>query len=239
MTFIFKDIHPEDYEQQNTRMERTSDRRCSSVFATIVRTATDALQAKYSAIVQAGYPILPKDAKNEDDNNDEGRSELRKATRSSGALYRSLLGTMSDYFRSLSPSPSPTTPRRQTPLINLGYATRVATVLHHVDAFTAFYNSFYTVTAVPIQIVVLGAGLDVTGLWCALLDGRHGHQNTHWHVVEVDVPEIVTSKANAIRQLNLLSEQPQHPPMRSKSTLSSIVVVGSADIHPMRQHRPL
>jgi hypothetical protein len=71
-------------------MQRNEERGYSSVGATIVRTATDALQAKYSAIVLAGYPILPnsdKSAENGDDNNHEIRSESPNRDPIGEALY--------------------------------------------------------------------------------------------------------------------------------------------------------
>jgi len=81
--------------------------------------------------------------------------------------------------------------KRQTPLVNIGYAVRVAVVLQQIQAFVSFHRNQ------PLQIVLLGAGLDVTGLWSLTL----AH---NINVIEVDLLDICEAKTEAISHLNAL-----------------------------------
>ncbi|GAX13447.1 hypothetical protein FisN_34Lh053 [Fistulifera solaris] len=69
---------------------------------------------------------------------------------------------------------------RQTPLVNAGYAVRVVCILQSIQTF-ASANTI---------VIVLGAGLDVAGVWTAL---RGAHR-----VIEIDVPEICHSKVDLV-----------------------------------------
>lgn len=75
---------------------------------------------------------------------------------------------------------------QQAPLVHAGYAVRVACVLQTIQSFVNFYKCQDCATTV----ILLGAGLDVTGLWTALRFS---------HVIEIDVPEICQIKAEQLK----------------------------------------
>lgn len=74
---------------------------------------------------------------------------------------------------------------QQSPLVHAGYAVRVACILQTLEAFTTFYQD------IPTTVILLGAGLDVTGLWSALRFSSR--------VIEMDVPEICQIKAELLK----------------------------------------
>jgi O-methyltransferase involved in polyketide biosynthesis/GNAT superfamily N-acetyltransferase len=86
---------------------------------------------------------------------------------------------------------------RQTPLVNAGYAIRVAAVCKQIQAFLSFHKQ-QGITS-TLQLIHLGAGLDVTGLWSLSLD-----DSIEIHVIEVDTPEICTAKRETLLQLGLV-----------------------------------
>jgi hypothetical protein len=171
----------------------------------IRRTAVDALQAKYSAIIYAGYePPQPRRYCNVHapvgDNNEDGYVAATTATTTTttttpntSQYFVYLLKCMTEYYIPI--------PKRQIPLINAGYGIRVATVLHQIESYvsllqqhekyyrstgTSSTNSHQNIDAhlppVPqsppreIQIIIIGCGLDVTGLWSlSLLQMDHVH----------------------------------------------------------------
>ena len=105
--------------------------------AAVSRTAKDALQAKYSAVAIAGYQPDPTVSSKKKDDNDSYRFWLERVAVAANAT------------------------RRQTPLVNAGYAMRVTCLLDHIDTFLRFHHQQHR----QVNLVVLGAGLDVTGLW--------------------------------------------------------------------------
>jgi hypothetical protein len=118
-----------------------STKAATAIASAVTRTATDALNSKYSAIILADYPVLSS-AK-------QPHNDSKSVSSDNDALYRRLLQSMAACFfnnNHTSSTPSKNTTlssvRRQTPLINLGYAIRVANVrvLHHVEAFVSFHE---------------------------------------------------------------------------------------------------
>jgi Leucine carboxyl methyltransferase len=163
----------------------------------IVRTATDALLAKYSAIVTGGYsPNLKSSCIEIGDDLVEQTSSMNV---DNFFTYRELLQSMTDSFAIANT-------KRQTPLVNAGYAIRVACVLRQVESFVAFH--VHCKTNFPVQIIFPGCGLDVTGLWCSSLLTDEMDVVTPpafaIHVFEIDFPSICESKAQAIRTQRLL-----------------------------------
>ncbi|GAX11228.1 hypothetical protein FisN_34Hh053 [Fistulifera solaris] len=69
---------------------------------------------------------------------------------------------------------------RQTPLVHAGYAVRFECILQCIQTFVSANTT----------VILLGAGLDVTGVWTAL---RGAHC-----VIEMDVPEICDSKVDSL-----------------------------------------
>lgn len=175
----------------------------------VCRTALDALQAKYSAVCLAGYPVsLSEQHHPENGASDptDGQAKGNDAPPSSGASYEQLLRAMAMHVCN-------NKPKRQTPLVNIGYAMRVASSLDSVQRFVTFHEHRTNKTAgneddgnvdaaADLQIFILGAGMDVTGLWALFKSGS----STGIRVIEVDFPEICQAKKEALKTLNLLQE---------------------------------
>ena len=79
--------------------------------------------------------------------------------------------------------------RRQTPLVNAGYAVRVLAVSGAIKSFVDFHQRKNTE---QIQIVLLGCGMDVIGLWAGLLDPDR------INIVEVDTQEVCLVKKDLL-----------------------------------------
>ncbi len=74
---------------------------------------------------------------------------------------------------------------RRNPIINLGYAIRVATFRNLVSSFVAVYPTS--------QIVSLGAGLDTLGFWIV-------EKFPNVNVFELDYPSVVSEKSKRIQK---------------------------------------
>jgi Leucine carboxyl methyltransferase len=171
-------------------------------YNSIVRTATDSLLAKYSAIVTVGYsPNFNTDPSNGpgDHCGDDILEKTSPTKVDSMSTYKVLLQSMTEYY-------AVSNAKRQSPLLNAGYAIRIACVLRQVESFVAFHR--HCKTNCPVQIIIPGCGLDVTGLWClSLLRDEMGIATTpdfSIHVVEIDFPSICESKGQAIRTKHLV-----------------------------------
>jgi O-methyltransferase involved in polyketide biosynthesis len=106
--------------------------------------------------------------------------------------------------------------RRQTPLVHAGYAVRVAAALRKLELFLEFYGN-----ETNKQIVVLGAGLDVAGLYASCIS-----ENTS--VIEVDARDICKAKAKKLvdNQLVLPAETTDRATTKNSTThLQGRVVV--------------
>jgi GNAT superfamily N-acetyltransferase len=99
-----------------------------------------------------------------------------------GALYRQLLNLIA----------SGTDEKLQSPLINAGYAVRLAAVTSTVYSFLQYH------AGTPVQLVILGCGLDVMGLWAQLVD------SSNVTVFELDTPQISTTKKSLLLQNKLV-----------------------------------
>lgn len=90
--------------------------------------------------------------------------------------------------------------KRQTPLVNAGYAARIATMTALVESFVDFHRTSDTMDTDKggnhVQVVVLGCGLDVLGLWSLDAD--------FVRVYEVDCPEICEAKRHALVSSGIL-----------------------------------
>jgi ribosomal protein S18 acetylase RimI-like enzyme/O-methyltransferase involved in polyketide biosynthesis len=85
--------------------------------------------------------------------------------------------------------------RRQTPLVNAGYAARVLVVSHLLDKFLSHPNK-------QVQIVLLGCGADVIGLWAHSLTSKI-------KLLEVDTSEICLAKSDLLTRHKLVVGQPE------------------------------
>jgi GNAT superfamily N-acetyltransferase len=86
--------------------------------------------------------------------------------------------------------------KRQTPLINAGYASRVLTVSHAIHSFISYHELR---NSGRIQIVLLGCGADVIGLWA------HSLNPSRVAVLEVDTPEVCLSKSDILIRQQLIA----------------------------------
>ena len=91
-----------------------------------------------------------------------------------------------EYKNYLSKATSDCNIRRQTTLVNEGYAARVRAVSQSISAFVRFHTFRHSEL---IQIVLLGCGADVIGLWSHTLDPERVV------LLEVDTPEVCLSKS--------------------------------------------
>ena len=179
-----------------TMSSSTSATTTTTSVDSVSRTAVDALVAKGSAILVAGYNPIPLATTNKNNN---GGEEV-----DSTATYRQVLEKML-VVTSTSSSSLLLLQRRQAPLISAGYAMRVACMARSVQSFVSFHNKSCNnkSTTNNIHIVLLGCGMDVLGLWAALLNSA---SNTI-HVWEVDTPAVAHQKRTALLQW----QQPQPP----------------------------
>lgn len=139
----------------------------ANIHKSVSKTAIDALIAKHSAVCVSGYPVLP------------GSPEQDQ-------LFRDLLSSMAQT------AVDGTGLRTQTPLVNLGYAMRVAALLRTIESFAAYHRDNR-----PVQIVLLGAGLDVSGVWSTSLSSVAS-------VLELDTAEICQLKAKSLQHLKAI-----------------------------------
>jgi O-methyltransferase involved in polyketide biosynthesis/GNAT superfamily N-acetyltransferase len=75
--------------------------------------------------------------------------------------------------------------KRQTPLVNAGYAARVLAISHAIHSFVAYHQHRQSNR---IQLVFLGCGADVIGLWA------HSLEPSKVTVLELDTPEVCSIK---------------------------------------------
>lgn len=133
----------------------------------VTRTASDALQAKASAICNAGYrPKVPCV--------EEYVSLVRQVCKDSS-------------------------PKRQTPLVHAGYLLRTQAILSTVYNFIYYLRS-QTNSVGDATIILLGCGLDVTGLWAATFP-QIGN------VIEIDLPTVCAEKRSILTDRSLVSFQ--------------------------------
>lgn len=91
--------------------------------------------------------------------------------------------------------------KRQTPLINAGYAARVRAVSQSISSFVTFHKCRHSDL---IQIVLLGGGADVIGVWSHSLDPQRVV------VLEVDTPELCLSKSEFLVSQKLVDGKPEN-----------------------------
>ena len=144
----------------------------------IAKTALDALHAKYSALLH-----YPKDMVS---SNPEIYTEY---------MQRVLLHDEDTGKGKRRP---------QTPLVNLGYAIRVHCISKSIESFIKFhkYRQQDQKKQRAIQLVLLGCGMDVIGIWAAsLLDDSACCQ---LNVIEMDQPEICQAKKEIFMKQNII-----------------------------------
>jgi O-methyltransferase involved in polyketide biosynthesis/GNAT superfamily N-acetyltransferase len=91
--------------------------------------------------------------------------------------------------------------KRQSPLVNAGYAARIAAMTDAVQSFLSFHNTAAIPndpSETPLQVVSLGCGLDILGLW-ALCQKPKGIR-----LFELDTLEIVMAKKELLISMGWL-----------------------------------
>lgn len=99
-----------------------------------------------------------------------------------GALFQQLMNIIA----------GGTDQKQQSPLVNAGYAVRLAVVTSTVYSFLQYHAD------TPVQLVILGCGLDVLGLWA------HSIDSSNVTVFELDTPEISNTKKDLLLQSKLV-----------------------------------
>ncbi len=130
--------------------------------AAVTRTAADALLAKWSAL-DAGYQPVAGEY---------------------GNVYKRLLQQMS----SAALAREGIRQNRQSPLVNAGYAVRMACMTQAVESFLAYHKSATLSTSPQVQVVLLGCGLDILGIWAL------SQSPSSIKLFEVDTLQVVKAK---------------------------------------------
>ena len=144
----------------------------------VVNTARCALEAKQSALTYGQYEPFP----------------------CLQSVYTNALQHMISHSSSDSTSTRP--PKRQTPLVNAGYAVRMA-ILSHTLKRCAMQPKLQS-----ILLVQIGAGLDVSGIWSLALAHKMGFASAT--LLELDCSSICQSKCQTLLKSGLLKQQSTH-----------------------------
>ena len=142
----------------------------------VAKTAQDALNAKQSA-VHNNHSIVPNDSSN-------------SSAQSNRDLYKDLLDKMK--IGKI---------RRQTPLVNAGYATRVLALSSTILRFLQHLDD----SQKKVNLVIIGAGLDVLGIWSTLVAARDYGENRNIMLYEIDCEQNYQEKIEALERSNLMT----------------------------------
>ena len=171
------------------------------------RTAVDALTAKASAVMASS-------------SSSGDSSNVYQPIPQNDHVYRHFLRSMvttpekkSDSVADSDPSPqqSVTPPsillRPQSPLVRAGYAMRVASVAQTVHSFVKFHthnheSSSHTTTPITLNLVILGCGMDVLGLWAQSLGEIDSVRIQVW---EVDTLSVARRKRETLLRQGLVT----------------------------------
>lgn len=188
----------------------------------IAKTCFDAIRAKQSAVA-AGYDPMVVE------NQDVYEGLLLRVVDSSAAIIES-----SEHDKESSKSIKPKT-RRQTPLVNAGYAARVLSISNAIRSFVAYHelvSSFrkeqkqqdISTAKHNIRIVFLGCGVDVIGLWSRSLLSDH-IENLSMTIVEVDTPEVCSIKRKMLIHQDMVRNLVERECLRDNPTANKPVTL--------------
>mmetsp|Transcript_12591 Transcript_12591/g.34909 ORF Transcript_12591/g.34909 Transcript_12591/m.34909 type:complete len:640 (-) Transcript_12591:526-2445(-) len=177
--------------------------------AAVIRTAQDAFQAKASAFLTVGYKMASSSRSTDTFREQAGDSILF-------TNYLKLL-------KAFQPLVDNHRKSRQSPLVNAGYALRVATLLEQIQRFLWYHqesshannredDATPSTASSKIRVMVLGAGLDPLGLATLLSWLQQYDNNNIIQLVEIDLASIVQTKREIVTELcdanNILPLQP-------------------------------
>ena len=156
--------------------------------SSVAKTCFDAIRAKQSAVV-AGYDPMVVE------NQGVYEKLLLRAVDSSSIEK--------DSTSDSKPKLKPRT-RRQTPLVNAGYASRVLSISYAIRSFVSYHKLVSSSlqreqshTKGRIRIVFLGCGVDVIGLWASSLV-KTDDNTMAITIIEIDKPEVCSIKRKMI-----------------------------------------
>lgn len=164
------------------------------VTAPVAKTAQDAINAKFSA-VQCKYKLVPEMQLSSKHSNNSVGGVIPFT--SSQDLYKDLLDKIKDGKV-----------RRQTPLINAGYSVRVLAISSTILRFVK--EKRRVLDSSKINLVFLGAGLDIVGIWACLIGTYDTSINANVQLYEVDCEENFTEKRDALLNSEILSKYSSH-----------------------------
>ena len=197
------------------------------------RTAVDALTAKASAVIATSSGDIISNVYQPIPQNDH--------------VYRHFLRSMitpekSDSVADVSDPSSPSVKipptmviRPQSPLVRAGYAMRVASVAQTVHSFVTFHtndndgSSCNTTTPITLNLVILGCGMDVVGLWAQSLGEK---DKVRMHIWEVDTLSVARRKRETLLRQGLV--KPTATSVESRAEENGIVLEGCI-INPVTQ----
>jgi GNAT superfamily N-acetyltransferase/O-methyltransferase involved in polyketide biosynthesis len=136
----------------------------------VAKTAFDAIQAKHSALVAAGYN--PMVVENQD-------------------VYERLVEKISN-----AAVQGGSKLRRQTPLVNAGYAARVLSLSLAIHSFVSYHRLVRRTQ--HIQLLFVGCGMDVIGIWAHSLDP------SLVKIVEIDTLEVCHVKRQILLEQGIV-----------------------------------
>ena len=157
----------------------------------ISRTALDSLHAKLSAI-DGGW----LDGGNECPAKNDGTSQPISGSilDSYYKLLQHIHHTGGGVDSSSSTHQAPPRRRRQTPLVNAGYASRMAVMTYILEQWInqvvlATTNCDKNGCIVNMNIVLVGCGMDVLGVWSKYVLQQHVHNNNNFNSSSIQVYE--------------------------------------------------
>ena len=173
--------------------------------SSVTKTCFDAIRAKQSALA-AGYAPLVVE------NQSVYEQLLLRAVDSSSSIEEKEKSDKAFNQKEI------TRTRRQTPLVNAGYASRVLSISYAIQSFVSYHKLVSTSTPGRgksmetrgrIRIVLLGCGVDVIGIWSRSLL-KEDDNTLGLTVIEVDKPEVCSIKRKMITNQGMIKNLAQH-----------------------------
>jgi ribosomal protein S18 acetylase RimI-like enzyme/O-methyltransferase involved in polyketide biosynthesis len=163
----------------------------------VVKTATDALHAKLSALVLGGYEPMNRNFSVYSHALHKVVETTMSSTPSSASSFKSgnnsLLKNVNSKKRKLL--------RRQTPLVNTGYAIRMGIMSNMMERFLK-NSALVSSSRREVTIVQLGAGLDVAGIWALSVAKALGFVQAT--LIELDCPAICRKKKQLLEEIGMV-----------------------------------
>lgn len=168
--------------------------------SSITKTAWDAIHAKHSALM-AGYPMVVADDHDDD--------EHHPADNTSVVVYRDIMLRTTTATTTTTTCSSKNKLKRQTPLVNAGYASRVLAMSQAIRSYLVYHEMIQRRQQPRrrnrVQILLLGCGVDVIGVWAAKTSNT-----VDVTIIEVDMPEICHVKRELYEETGVVETLSEH-----------------------------